>query len=89
MDFRLVRALVCSFVVAVFTGLTAAFVASLGLQQMTVPASSREEAAARAEVADRLVRAAKAARADGEDELARWIEALPAYPKQESIAALP
>jgi hypothetical protein len=53
------------------------------------PASSRAEEASRAACAERLLRAAEVARADGDEGLARWIEALPAFPKDEPIAALP
>ena len=66
--------------------LTVALVASVEMQAVLAPAAaSAEEEAAKAVAGERLIRAAEAARADGEIELAEWIEALPLFPREQCI----
>ena len=65
---------------AATTVLTVVLVWSLGMQGVLTPASGREEEAARLHCQERLVHAAEAAYADGDADLAHWIESLPAYP---------
>lgn len=65
---------------AATTVLTVGLVWSLGMQGVVTPAAGREEEAARQQCQERLIRAADAAWADGDAELAHWIEALPSYP---------
>ena len=72
---------------AATTVLTVGLVWSLGMQGVVTPAAGREEEAARLQCQDRLVHAAEAAWADGDAELAHWIEALPAYPIRTCPAA--
>jgi hypothetical protein len=75
---------------AVVAVLTASLVGSVGMQEVaaTAPGAAQEEAA-RVACGPRLVHAAEAARTGGDEELARWIEALPAFPKDQPLAALP
>jgi hypothetical protein len=74
---------------AVATGLTVAFVAAVGIQVMAPAPASRDEEAARIVDRDRLVRAADQAWAEGDEQLAEWIESLPMFPGDEAVAALP
>jgi hypothetical protein len=74
---------------AAFTVLTVVLAFSLGMQVSVTPGSSREAEAARIACQDRLVHAAEAAWADGDAELARWIESLPSYPEHRCAATEP
>jgi len=74
---------------AAFTVLTVVLTFSLSLQGSVTPTSSREADAARIACQDRLVRAAEAAWADGDPDLARWIESLPSFPQQRRATTEP
>ena len=68
------------------TALTVVLAFSLSIQGTLAPASSREDEAARLACEERLVRAAETAWADGDAELAHWIESLPSYPEHHCSA---
>lgn len=74
---------------AATTVLTVVLAFSLSMQGGMTPASSQEAEAARIACQDRLVHAAEAAWADGDAELARWIESLPSYPEHRCATTEP